>query len=137
METPLVEKILEIDKLMDHLLSGSACSDEDALLVSREDQSMYLDTSIWDLGAYDSSRMSGQDDIVAHIGYSVIQREITPSDGVQWHTGGPSSTVGSGKFNTLSYVESVFRDSRVDNSSHGYEVEPQHVYDQKSHHLVE
>jgi hypothetical protein len=36
----------------------------------------------------------------------VIQREI-PSDDMQSHIGGPSSTVDSGQFNTLSYAESV------------------------------
>jgi hypothetical protein len=55
METPLVEQIVETDRLMEHLLLGSTCSDEDALLVSRDDHSMCLDTSIWDPGADDSS----------------------------------------------------------------------------------
>jgi hypothetical protein len=43
---------------------------------------------------------------------------------VQWHTGGTSSTVDSGQFNTLSSVESVFGDSRVDTSSERCEVAP-------------
>jgi hypothetical protein len=34
METPLVEHIVETDTLVEHLLSRSTCSDEDALLVS-------------------------------------------------------------------------------------------------------
>jgi hypothetical protein len=43
--------------------------------------------------------------------------------------------VDSGQFNTLSYAESVFGDSRVDSSradssSEGYEVAPQHDHDQ-------
>jgi hypothetical protein len=46
----------------------------------------------------------------------VIQREIASSDGMQWHTGVPSSTVDSGQFSTSSYAESVFGDSRVDTS---------------------
>jgi hypothetical protein len=32
LETPLVEQVMETDSLMGHLLPGSACSDEDALL---------------------------------------------------------------------------------------------------------
>jgi hypothetical protein len=141
LETPLVEQIVETDRLMEHLLPGSACSDEDALLVSQDDHSTCLDTSIWDPGADDSSRVSAQEDTAAHTGYSVIQREIASSDGMQWHTGGPSSTVDSGQFSTLSYAESVFGDSRVDTSrtdtsSEGYEVAPQHDCDQESHHLA-
>jgi hypothetical protein len=31
LETPLVEQIAEVDRLMEHLLLGSACIDEDAL----------------------------------------------------------------------------------------------------------
>jgi hypothetical protein len=114
LETPLVEQIVETDRLMEHLLPGSACIDEDALFISQDDHSTCLDTSIWDPGADDSSRVSAQEDTTAHTGYSVIQREIASSDGVQWHTGGPNSTVDSGQFNTLSYAESVFGDSRVD-----------------------
>jgi hypothetical protein len=57
---------------------------------------MCLDTSIWDPGTVDSSRVSAQEDTTSHTGYSVIQREITSSDEVQWHTGGPSGTIDSG-----------------------------------------
>jgi hypothetical protein len=141
LETPLVEQIVDADRLMEHLLPGSACTDEDALFIGQDDHSTCLDTSIWDPGADDSSRVSAQEDTVAHTGYSVIQREITPSDGVQWHTGGPNNTVDSGQFSTLSYAEGVFGDSRVDTSrtdtsSEGYEVAPQHDYDQESHYLT-
>jgi hypothetical protein len=141
LETPLVEQIVDADRLMEHLLPGSACIDEDALFSSQDDHSTCLDTSIWDPGADDSSRLSAQEDTTAHTGYSVIQREIASSDGVQWHTGVPSNTVDSGQFNTLSYAESVFGDSRVDTSrtdtsSEGYEVAPQHDCDQESHHLA-
>jgi hypothetical protein len=66
----------------------------------------------------------------------VIQREITSSDEVQWHTGGPSSTVDSGQFSMLSSADSAFGDSRVDTSSEGYEVAPQYDYDQESHYLT-
>ena len=37
---------------------------------------MCLDTSIWDLGADDSSRLSAQEDTTTHTGYSMIQREL-------------------------------------------------------------
>jgi hypothetical protein len=81
-ETPLVEHIAETNRLMEHLLPGSAYIDEDALFSDKDDHSMCLDTSIWDPGADDSSRLSAQEDMVAHTGYSVIQGEITSSDGV-------------------------------------------------------
>ena len=51
----------------------------------------------------------------------MIQGEITPSDGVQWHTGVPSSTVDSGQFSTSSYAEGVFGDSRVGTSRNDYQ----------------
>jgi hypothetical protein len=71
----------------------------------------------------------------------VIQGEIAPSDGVQWHTGVPNSIVDSGQFSTSSYAESVLGDSRVgtrrtDTSSEGSEMAPQHDHDQGSHHLA-
>jgi hypothetical protein len=141
LETPLVEQIVETDRLMEHLPPGSVYSDEDALLVSRDDHNTCLDTSMWDPCADDSSRVSAQEYTAAHTGYNVIQREIASSDGMQWHTGGLSSTTDSGQFSTLSYAESIFGDSRVDTSrtdtsSEGYEVAPQHDFDQESHHLA-
>ena len=83
METPLVEKIAKANRLMEHLLPGSACIDEDALFSSQDDHSMCLDTTIWDPGAYDSSRLSAQEDTVAHTGYSMTQRELAIEDDVQ------------------------------------------------------
>jgi hypothetical protein len=141
LETPLVEQIVDVDRLMGHPLPGSACIDEDALFRSHDDHSMFLETSIWDPGADDSSRVSAQEDTAAHTGYSVIQGEIAFSDGMQWHTGVPSSRVDSGQFNTLSYAESVFGGSRVDTSrtdtsSEGSEMAPQYDHDQDPHHLV-
>jgi hypothetical protein len=52
----------------------------------------------------------------------------------KWRTGGPSNTVDSGQFSTLSYAKSVFGDfiidtSKTDTSSEGYEVAPQHDCD--------
>ena len=49
---------METYSLRRHLLPGPACSDEDALLIGWDDHSMCLDTSVWDLGADDSSRIS-------------------------------------------------------------------------------
>jgi hypothetical protein len=126
---------------MEHLFPGSACIHEDALFSIQDDHSTCLDTTTWDPGADDSSRVSAQEDTIAHTGYRVIQGEIEFSDGVQWHTGVPNNTVDSGQFNTLSHAESVFGDSRVDISrtdsgSEGYEVAPQHDHDQESHHLA-
>jgi hypothetical protein len=68
----LVEQIVEDDRLMDHLLLGSACIDEDALFSSHDDHSMCLDTFLWDPGADDSSRLSAQEDMAAHTGYNMI-----------------------------------------------------------------
>jgi hypothetical protein len=129
-----LSRLWMLDRLMEHLLLGSACIDEDALFSSQDDHSTCLDTSIWDPGVDDSSRLSAQEDTAAHIGYNVIQGKITSSDGVQWHTGVPNRTIDSGQFNMLSYVEDVFGDSRVDASttdtrSEGYEVAPQHDCD--------
>jgi hypothetical protein len=114
LETPLVEQIVDADRMMEHLLPGLACIDEDALFSSQDDHSTCLDTSLWDLGADDSSRLSAQEDTTAHTRYSVIQGEIASSDGVQWHTVVPNNTIDSGQFNTLSYAETVFGDYRVD-----------------------
>ena len=71
---------------MENLLPGSVCIDEDALFSSQDDHSTCLDTSLWDPGAYDSSRLSAQEDTTAHTRYSVSQGEMESSDGMQWHT---------------------------------------------------
>jgi hypothetical protein len=124
------------DRLMEHLLLGSTCIDEDAHFRSHDNHNTCLDTSTWDPGADDSSMVSSQEDTTAHTRYNVIQREITPSDGVHSHIGGPKNTIDSGQYITLSYVESGFVNSRVDTSSEGYEVAPQHECDQELHHLA-
>jgi hypothetical protein len=116
LETPLVEQIAEVDRWMEHLLPGSDCIDEDALFSIQDDHSMCLDTTIWDPGAEDSSRLSAQEDTATHAGYSVSQGEMASSDGMQWHIGVPSGTVDSGQFITSSHVEGVFGDSRVGTS---------------------
>jgi hypothetical protein len=51
---------VENDKLMGQLLPRSACIDEDALFISQDDHNTCLDTSIWDLGVDDSSRVSNR-----------------------------------------------------------------------------
>ena len=58
LDTPVVEQIAEADRLMEHLLPGSTCSDEDALFSSSDDHNMCLDTVIWDPGVDDSSKLS-------------------------------------------------------------------------------
>ena len=73
----MVEQIIEDDRLMEHLLLGSAYSDEDALFSCQDDHIMCLDTFIWDLGADDSSRLSAQEDTSTHTGYNMIHRELS------------------------------------------------------------
>jgi hypothetical protein len=141
LETPLVEQIAEANRLMEHLLPGSVCIDEDGLFSSQDDHRTCLDTSLWDLGADDSSRMSAQEDTAAHTRYSGSQGEMASSDGMQWHTGVPNSMVDSGQFSTSSYAEGVFGDSRVgtsrtDTSSEGFVMAPQYDHDQELHHLA-
>jgi hypothetical protein len=96
LETPLVEQIAEVDRLMEHLLPRSVCIDEDALFSNQDDHNTCLDTTLWDPGADDSSRLSAQEDTTIHTGYNVIQKELASSDGIQWHTRVPSSTIDSG-----------------------------------------
>ena len=136
LETPLVEQMVETYRLMGHLLPGSACIDEDALFIHQDDHIMCLDTSLWDPGANDSSRVSAHEDTPNHIEYNMIQRELAVEDDVQSHMGRPSGILDNGQFNTLSSVESIVGDSRVDTSSKGHEVAPQHDCDQESHYLA-
>jgi hypothetical protein len=72
LETPLVEQVTEDDRLMDHLLPRSTCIDEDALFSIQDYHSMCLDIDIWDPGTDDSSRLSAQEDTIAHTRYNVI-----------------------------------------------------------------
>jgi hypothetical protein len=135
LETPLVEQVIETDRLMGHLLPGSACSDEDVPVIDQDDHISCLDTSIWDPGTDNSNRVSAQEDTTAHTGYSMIQRELAVGDEVQSHIGGPNSIVDRDRFSALSFVESVVGDSRVDTSSEGKEVALQHDSDQESRYL--
>jgi hypothetical protein len=111
LETPLVEKIIEADKLMEHLLPRSACSDEDALFSRQDDHNMCLDTSIWDPGTDDSSRLSAQEDTTTHTRYSMIQRELAVENDVQLRMDRPSRTIDNGHLSMSSYAEDVFGDS--------------------------
>jgi hypothetical protein len=55
---------------------------------------------------------------------------------MQLHIGGPSNILDKEHFSVSSFAESVVGDSGVDTSSEGYEVAPQHDYDQESHYLT-
>jgi hypothetical protein len=141
LETPLVEQIAEADRLMEHLLPRSICIDEDALFSSQDDHSTCLDTTLWDPGADDSSKLSAQEDTTILTGYNVIKKELASSDGIQWHTRVPNNTIESGQFSTSSYAEGVFGDSgastsRTGASGEGSKVAPQYDHDQESHHSV-
>jgi hypothetical protein len=136
LEIPLMDQVVETDSLLGHLLPGSIYSDEDALLIGRDDHSTCLDTSVWDPGADDISRVSAQEDTAAHTGYGAIQIGVAVGDGVQWHTGGLSSIGDSGQFSALYFEECVVGDSIVDTSSERHEVAPQQDCDQESRHLA-
>jgi hypothetical protein len=53
----VVEQMAEVDRWMEHLLPGSDCMDEDALFGSQDDDRTCLDTTIWDPGVDDISRL--------------------------------------------------------------------------------
>jgi hypothetical protein len=127
---------VETDRLMGHLLLGSSRIDEDTLFINQDEHSTCLDTSIWDPGTDDSSRVSAQEDTTTHTGYSMIQRELAVGDEVQWFIKGLSITVDSEQFNTLSSTESIVGDSNDGTSGERREMEPQHDCDQESHHLA-
>jgi hypothetical protein len=118
---------------MEHLLPGSVCIDEDALFSSQDDHSTCLDTSLWDPGANDSSRLSAQEDTATHTGYSMTHRELAVEDDVQLRMGIPSGTIDSRQSNTLSSAKSVVSDGT---SSERHEGVPQHDHDQEPHHLA-
>jgi hypothetical protein len=54
----MVEQMAKVHRWMGHLFPGSYCIDEDALFGSQDDDSTCLDTTIWDPGVDDSSRLS-------------------------------------------------------------------------------
>jgi hypothetical protein len=125
LEIPLMNQVVETDNLLGHLILGSIYSDEDALLIGRNDHSTCLDTFVWDPGADDISRVSAQEDTTAHTEYGAIQIGVAVGDGVQWYTGGLSNTGDSGQFNALYFEECVVGDFIVDTSSERHEVSPQ------------
>ena len=89
----MFDQVGETDSLMGNLLPGPIDSDVDALLIGQDSHSTCLDTFVWDPGTDDSSRLSAQEDTVAHTRYSMIQRELAVEDDVKLHMGGPSVIV--------------------------------------------
>jgi hypothetical protein len=81
-----------------------------------------MDTSVWDLGTDDISRVSEQEDTFVHTGYRVVQIEATVYDDVQWHSGGFISTAYNGQCGALDFKECVNEDFTVDISSRSHEV---------------
>jgi hypothetical protein len=77
-----MDQVVETDSLLGHLLPRSIYSDEDALLIGRDDHSTCLDTSVWDPGTEDISRVSAQEDTAAHTGYNATQMGVAIGDGV-------------------------------------------------------
>jgi hypothetical protein len=57
---------VETYNLRGHLLLGLVCSDEDSLLIGQDDHNTCLDTSVWDLGTNDSSRVNAHEDTYTH-----------------------------------------------------------------------
>jgi hypothetical protein len=53
-----MDQVVESDILLGHSLPGSIYSDEDALLIGRNDHSTCLDASVWDPRTDDISRVS-------------------------------------------------------------------------------
>jgi hypothetical protein len=135
-ESQILEQIVEIDRVMEHLLPRSPCIDEDALFIGQDDHGTCPDTSTWDPGADDSSRLSAREDTTAHTGYSRIQRELAVEDDEELRMGRPSGIVDSRQFNTLSSTERVVEDFSDGTSRERHEVVPQRDYDQESHHLT-
>jgi hypothetical protein len=82
LEIQLLVHVVEIDSLIGYSLPRPVYSDEDALLIGRDDHISCLDTSVWDPGADDISRVSAQEDKAAHTGYNVIQMGLAVGDGV-------------------------------------------------------
>jgi hypothetical protein len=78
----LLDQVVETDSLLGYSLLGPVYSDEDALLIGRDNHISCLDTYVWDPGADDTSKVSAQKDTTAHTGYSVIQMEVAVGDGV-------------------------------------------------------
>jgi delta-aminolevulinic acid dehydratase/porphobilinogen synthase len=73
-----------------------------------------MDTSVWDTGADDISRVSAQEDTIVHTRYRAVQIEAAVYDDVQWHSWGFNSTADHGQCGTLPLEEYVEEDSTVD-----------------------
>ena len=81
-----MDQVVETESLLGHLLPGSIYSDEDALLIGRNDHSTCLDTYVRDLSVDYISRVSTHQDTTSHMGYSAIHMGVAVGDGVKWHT---------------------------------------------------
>jgi hypothetical protein len=57
---------VETDSWMGYSLPGLVYSEEDALLIGRDDHISCLETYVWDPGANEISRVSAQEDKYAH-----------------------------------------------------------------------
>jgi hypothetical protein len=127
---------VETDIFLGHLLPRSIYSDEDAIIIGRDDHNMCMDTYVWDPGIYDISRVTAQEDTIAHTGYNVTHIGFTVGDGVQWHTRGLNSTGDNGQFSALYFEECVVGDFIVDTINERHEVAPQQDCDQESQNLA-
>jgi hypothetical protein len=56
--SPLIDQVVETDMSMGYLLLGPVYNDKDAFLVCRDGHITSMDTSVWDPGANDISRLS-------------------------------------------------------------------------------
>jgi hypothetical protein len=72
-EGPLMAPVVVADVLRGHILQGPGDSDRDASLACRHGYITY----VWDPGSNDTSIVSAQEDIVAHIVYRTIRGEAT------------------------------------------------------------
>jgi hypothetical protein len=56
--SPFIDQVVKADNLLGYLLPGLVYCDEDTILIGRDDHSTCMDTSVWDPGVYDISRVS-------------------------------------------------------------------------------
>jgi hypothetical protein len=61
-----MDQVVETDILLGHLLLGSIYSDEDTLLIGRDDHRTCMNTYVWVLDANYISRVSAQEDTTTH-----------------------------------------------------------------------
>jgi hypothetical protein len=90
---PLIDQVVDTNRSMGCLLPGLVYSDDDAFLVGCNDHITCMDTSVWDSGAEDISRVSAQEDTIERIGYKVFHIETSIYDDVQWPIGSHEVTL--------------------------------------------